>query len=83
MEKEKLTQKVFDGQPDGVDWAGVDYDGTLRFGVATNPRFTWASEQWRGFTQIGEPVLNTNYEPLSSLHRQISIVGDHLKSKLH
>lgn len=83
MEKEKLTQKIFENQPIEVDWAGVDYDGTLHFGVAINPRYTWASEQWRGFEPVGEPVLNTNYETLTCITRQVTSLGDHLKSKLH
>lgn len=67
----ELTQEVFKGQPKEVDWCGVDYDGTLNFGVMTeNPRYTWGSERWRGFKQIGESRLNTKYKPLTSLRRK-------------
>ena len=66
---EELTQEIFKGQPTWVDWAGVDYDGDLNFGIATNPRYTWASERWRGFKQVGETIENTNYKPLTSITR--------------
>lgn len=65
----KLTQGIFNDQPAEVNWCGVDYDGLLSFGKAINPRFTWASERWRGFDLIGEPVENTEFEPLTSLYR--------------
>lgn len=64
----ELTQKVFDGQPDNVNWAGVDYDGLLHFGVAINPRTSWASERWRGFEEIGTPKISP-YQPLTQIHR--------------
>jgi hypothetical protein len=73
-EKKKLTQSVFEGQPLEVDWAGVDYDGTLSFGKASSPRYTWASERWRGFDKIGESVIS-DYEPLTSIYR------DNLKAR--
>lgn len=66
----ELTQEVFLGMPEEVNWCGVDYDGDLNFGVARNPRYTWASERWRGFDQIGETVANSGYKPLTDLHRQ-------------
>lgn len=69
--KNELAQDVFNGQPNEVNWCGVDYDGKLSFGIATNPRYTWASERWRGFELIGEPLLNTEFKPLSSLYRNI------------
>jgi len=67
--KEELTQNIFKDQPEGIDWAGVDYDGLLHFGKAVNPRYTWASERWRGFEKIGDPMENTNYKPLASIRR--------------
>lgn len=67
----ELSQDVFDGQPPEVDWAGVDFDGTLNFGVASSPRFTWASERWRGFKRIGNRVQNSGYKPLSQLRRTL------------
>lgn len=69
MNKE-LTQEVFNGQPKEVDWAGVDYDGMISFGMALNPRTTWASERWRGFQKIGEPIMNTEYKPLTMIYRE-------------
>lgn len=66
----ELTQDVFDNQPPEVDWCGVDYDGSLNFGRAINPRYTDASERWRGFEQIGEPVKYTSYKTLTSLRRK-------------
>ncbi len=68
---EELTQKIFDNQPDGVDWAGVDYDGLLSFGKAVNPRYTWASERWRGFILIGKAVEKSGFTPLTSIRRLI------------
>ena len=65
----KLTQKIFENQPLAVNWCGVDYDGELNYGVAINPRYTWASERWRGFKQIGDTVENSGFEPLTSLKR--------------
>lgn len=65
----KLNQEVFKGQPSEVDWCGVDYDGLLSFGKATNPRYTWASERWRGFESIGDKIENSGYLPLTSLER--------------
>lgn len=67
--KKILTQEIFEGQPESVDWCGVDFDGNLNFGKAINPRYTWGSERWRGFEQIGETIEETNYEPLTSLKR--------------
>ena len=32
----ELTQDIFDNQPETVNWAGVDYDGLLHFGIAIN-----------------------------------------------
>jgi hypothetical protein len=31
-------------------------DDGLSFGKAINPRYTWASERWRGFDKIGETL---------------------------
>lgn len=67
----KLTQEIFKDQPLEVDWCGIDFDGLLSFGKAINPRFTWASERWRGFKLIGNTIENSNYEPLTSLKREI------------
>jgi hypothetical protein len=66
MNKE-LSQEIFNNQPKEVNWAGIDYDGTLNFGIAINPRYTWASEQWRGFEQIGDSVTKSGYKPLSHI----------------
>lgn len=66
----ELTQEIFNGQPSNVNWAGVDFDGLLSFGVAINPRYTWASERWRGFELIGEPIENSGYKPLTSIKRR-------------
>ncbi len=63
----KLSQDIFSGQPNEVNWCGVDYDGRLVFGKAYNPDYTWASERWRGFDIIGEPIMNTEYIPLTML----------------
>jgi hypothetical protein len=65
----EIGQEVFHNQPPEVDWAGVDYDGELNFGRAINPRYTWASERWRGFEQIGESIENSGYKPLTSIKR--------------
>ena len=66
----ELTQEVFHNQPKEVDWAGVDYDGLLNFGKAINPRYTWASERWRGFDPIGDPIENSNYITLTEIYRK-------------
>jgi len=42
-----LTQEVFAGQPDEVNWAGVDYDGLLNFGIATNQGITSESTKFQ------------------------------------
>lgn len=68
--KKKLTQKIFEGMPSYVDWAGVDYDGKLKIGTAINPRYTWASEAWRGFEKY-KSIEGTDYEPLTSILRDI------------
>jgi hypothetical protein len=68
----ELGQEVFHNQPNEVDWAGVDYDGTLNFGTAINPRYTWASEVWRGYIQIGQPVENSGYKALTQVRREQS-----------
>jgi len=65
----ELTQEVFKGQSKEVDWVGVDYDGRMVFGRAINPRYTFASERWRGFVLIGEPIKNSKFTPLSSLRK--------------
>lgn len=66
----QLTNEVFSGQPKEVNWCGVDYDGLLNFGKAVNPRYTWASERWRGFEKIGDPIKNSGYKPLTQLKRK-------------
>lgn len=66
----ELTQTIFNNQPKEVNWCGVDYDGKLSFGVAINPRYTWASERWRGFTSVGEAIYNSGYKPLTSLYKE-------------
>ena len=68
LEKE-LTQELFNGKPKEVNWCGVDYDGLLKFGNAYQPRYTWASERWRGFDLIGEKIVNSGFKPLTSLSR--------------
>ncbi len=65
----ELGQEVFHNQPPEVDWAGVDYDGELNFGIAINPRYTWASEVWRGYEKIGESVENSGYKALTQVMR--------------
>lgn len=65
----ELTQEIFNNQPNEVDWCGVDYDGLLSFGKSINPRYTWASERWRGFDLIGPCVENSGYRPLTELKR--------------
>ena len=65
----ELNQDIFNNQPQDVDWAGVDYDGELTFGKSINPRYTWASERWRGFVQIGETIENSGYKPLTQIKR--------------
>ncbi len=65
----ELTQEVFKNQPIEVDWAGVDYDGRLSFGKAINPRFTWASERWRGFEKIGDCIESSGFKPLTQIFR--------------
>ncbi len=69
----KLTQDVFKGQPDHVNWCGVDFDGLLSYGEAINPRYTWASERWRGFKKTGESVKDSGYEPLTSIKRNMKL----------
>lgn len=64
-----LHQGVFFQCSTEVDWCGVDYDGRLVFGRAKDVRYTWASERWRGYEPIGEPVKNTNFIPLTCLRR--------------
>lgn len=78
----KLTQDIFHNQPDTVDWAGVDYDGMLSFGKAINPRYTYASERWRGFELVGEPIKESGYEPLTSIKRVDDSLIDGIAIKL-
>lgn len=66
----ELTQDIFINQPDEVDWAGVDYDGLLSFGIFKNPRYTWASERWRGFELVGECIENSGFKTLTSIKRK-------------
>ena len=69
-DKIELDKSVFNFQPANVDFCCVDYDGRLRFGKAGgDPRYTWSSERWRGFDQIGESIKGTNYKPRTSLKR--------------
>lgn len=65
-----LTQEIFEGQPEEVDFVGIDYDGNMNFGIALNPRCSWASERWGGFTKIGDTIENSEYLRLSSLRRK-------------
>ncbi len=67
----ELTQDIFKNQPEQVNWAGVDYDGLLSFGISVNPRYTWASERWRGFEKIGETIENSGFKPLTSIKRKL------------
>jgi|AntRauTorckE6833_2_1112554.scaffolds.fasta_scaffold04077_2 hypothetical protein len=67
--KKELTQDIFNNQPSEVDWCGVDYDGLLRFGKSIRPRYTWASERWRGFDEIGGSIKDSGYKALTSLNR--------------
>lgn len=65
----ELSQELFKDQPKEVNWCGVDFDGLLSFGTAINPRYTWASERWRGFNLIGKKIINSGYKPLTSLYK--------------
>lgn len=65
----ELIQEIFKNQPQEVNWCGVDYDGTLNFGKAINPRYTWASERWRGFEQIGVSIEDSGYKVLAMLYK--------------
>tara|TARA_R110000868_G_scaffold202172_2_gene449695 strand:- start:1317 stop:1529 length:213 start_codon:yes stop_codon:yes gene_type:complete len=65
----ELNQEVFKGKDPQINWAGVDYDGALQFGISINPRYTWASERWRGFKKIGETLQNSGYKPLTQISR--------------
>ena len=66
----ELDQSVFDGQPDEVAIACVDYDGRLKFGAeVTTPRYTWASERWRGAKWVNE-VPDSGYKPLTMIRRK-------------
>ena len=67
--KKKLDQTVFEGQPDNVVIACVDFDGLLKFGDCTRIRYTWASERWRGANWINK-VEGTDYIPLTSIKRE-------------
>jgi hypothetical protein len=66
----ELNQEVFRNQPENVNWCGVDYDGLLSFGSAINPRYTWASERWRGFEKVGNSIENSGFKALTSLKRE-------------
>lgn len=68
--KKELTQEIFNGQPEEVNWCGVDYDGQLSFGKSIAPRYTWASERWRGFELIGDKIQNSGFKALTSLSRK-------------
>lgn len=76
--KQELTQEIFKDQPNNVNWAGVDYDGLLSFGESINPRFTWASERWRGFTCISK-IENTDFKPLTEIYRITSTISTYGK----
>jgi hypothetical protein len=52
-----------------VNWAGVDYDGSLNFGKSIDPKLSWA-DRWRGFEQIGNSTENSGFKPLTSLERE-------------
>ncbi len=71
MEPRELRQEMFNNLPANIDWIGVDFDGLLSFGTALNPRFTYGSERWHGFTIVGTPVKNSPYRPLTSIKRII------------
>lgn len=79
----KLTQEVFNNQPENVDWAGVDYDGLLSFGRAINPRYTYSSERWRGFELIGETIAESGYEPLTSIRKEACDLQNGIAIKLY
>lgn len=68
----KLDQSVFDGLPDEINVACVDFDGLLKFGHYTLGktwlRFTWASERWRG-VEWKKKVPGSGYEPLTKIHK--------------
>jgi len=72
----ELTQDVFKGQPNEVNWVGIDFDGLMKFGKSINPRYTYSSERWRGFEQIGKKIPDSGYRPLSSLIRRDDIRVD-------
>lgn len=65
----QLTKEIFEGLDSKIDWAGVDYDGLLKFGTAINPRYTWASERWRGFEPLGAERPDSGYAPLTQIRR--------------
>jgi len=77
----ELTKELFKDKPDYINWCGVDYDGLLKFGVAKNPRYTWASERWRGIDEVEKyRVENSGFKPLTSLHK--NSILDVYKNKL-
>ena len=70
-----LTQEVFADQPPEVNWAGVDYDGLLNFGIATNQGITSASGQWRGFHRVGFSFKDSGFAIETSIFRNGIIVS--------
>lgn len=67
----ELTQDIFNGQPEKVDWAGVDYDGNLNFGIAgPNVRYPWLSERYRGYEKVGDTIKNSGFKPETSIRRK-------------
>ena len=77
LQKPRLTQDIFKGQPDNVVVACVDYDGMLKFGDDREIRhtYTYASERWRGSEWISK-VEGTDYEPLTRLERNANSPKD-------
>lgn len=69
----KLDKHIFDNLPEEINFACVDYDGLLQFAIRTAkdaPRYTWASERWRGCDFIDKyKQENTDYEPLTCISR--------------
>lgn len=82
MATNQLDQSLFSDKPDEINWCGVDFDGDLNFGIATNPRYTWASERWRGYEKIGETVEKSGYKPLTMLWKEGYPVNNNLQSPI-
>lgn len=66
----ELTQEIFKDKSADIEVACVDYNGMLHFDKnVRNLRYTWASEQWRGFDKV-ESIENTDYKPLTKILRE-------------